>query len=387
MAKNLTSVSKTSKTSVWVYVIGVLILIAAVTIPVVVFLNSGSSSGSGPSPGPATKYSCNQSNNCVSDENGKYTKLTDCESACGSPSPGPSPGPAPGPSPGPAPGPSPGPSPKPKVGDSCGAKVNDIQFGVLGIKNLPTGQKIGKKIKSKTYAGLKDCVTFAQKNQGAAYLGVSTDKTSQVCNVYGNGNGGTAPTDEYTWMFTNSTEDCGCDVGFAPPDEGTSINDMCNACDSKFTDCVGNNFDNPAYAVVDPNKKLLQKSGEELCSSEQFNLCCNAEAGKCGYGIKSTKDANYGTLYLAKCGCKNGTQCGVSPSVNDQSSQIVVDCDATSWKTLNNTWTNYRCCKTDPNCKEGAPVWSGDKSECLFPNGFYVNWGDDDSLNNDAGVY
>ena len=89
MAKNLTSVSKTSKTSVWVYVIGVLILIAAVTIPVVVFLNSGSSSGSGPSPGPATKYSCNQSNNCVSDENGKYTKLTDCESACGSPSPGP----------------------------------------------------------------------------------------------------------------------------------------------------------------------------------------------------------------------------------------------------------------------------------------------------------
>ncbi len=84
MAKNLTSVSKTSKTSVWVYVIGVLILIAAVTIPVVVFLNSGSSSGSGPSPGPATKYSC-KSNECVPDDNGKYTNSTECESACGKP--------------------------------------------------------------------------------------------------------------------------------------------------------------------------------------------------------------------------------------------------------------------------------------------------------------
>ena len=54
---------------------------------------------------------------------------------------------------------------------------------------------------------------------------------------------------------------CGCDVGFAPPGKGTSINDMCNACDSKFTDCVGGDFDGTQDdTVVDPNKKLLQKS-------------------------------------------------------------------------------------------------------------------------------
>ena len=278
---------------------------------------------------------------------------------------------------GPPPPPGPSPAPGPKVGDSCGAKVNGIQFGVLGIKNLPTGQKIGKKLKSKTYAGLKDCVTFA-KNNRAFYLGVSTstDKTSQVCNIY-DGNEETTPTDEYTWMFTNSTEDCGCDVGFAPPDKGTSINDMCNACDSKFTDCVGYNDDSPDV-VVDPNKKLLQKSGEELCHSSQLNLCCDA-GSKCGYGITSVKNSYGETVYPAKCGCKKGTQCGVITNASEMDPQIVVDCDATSYR-IANGGKNYRCCRTDPNCK-------GDKNECLFPNGFYVNWGDIDSLNIDAGVY
>jgi hypothetical protein len=164
---------------------------------------------------------------------------------------------------------------------------------------------------------------------------------------------------------------------------------MCNACDSKFTDCVGGDFDGTQDdTVVDPNKKLLQKSGEELCSSQQTDLCCNAygsnPASKCGYGIKSTTGGPYGTLYLAKCGCKKGTKCGVVTSVGDQGSQIDVNCDATTWQQLpyggNKPETKYRCCKTDPNCKG-----NNNKSECLFPNGFWVNWGD--SLNNDAGVY
>ena len=347
----------------WAKILGVLLLVAAIAIPIIVVLTGKKRKPPGPSPpGPSPPG----------------------PSPPGPSPPGPSPpGPSPpGPSP---PGPSPpGPSPPgPKVGDSCGAKVNGIQFGVLGIKNLPTEQKIGKKIKSKTYAGLKDCVTFANNNN-AVYLGVSTDKTSQVCNIYGNGGTApTAPTDEYTWKLSNSTKDCGCDVGFAPPAKGTSINDMCNACDSKFTDCVGGDFDGTQDGtVVDPNKKLLQQKGEELCSSQQTDLCCNAEAGACGYGIKSTKDVNYGTLYLAKCGCKKGTTCGVVTSVGDQGSQIDVNCDATTWKSLpygrNKPVTKYRCCKTDPNC-------TGDKNKCLFPNGFWVNWGY--SLNNDAGVY
>ena len=64
--------------------------------------------------------------------------------------------------------------------------------------------------------------------------------------------------------------------------------------------------------------------------------------------------------------------------------QPVTTTDEYTWKSLpygeNKPVTKYRCCKTDPNCK-------GDKNECLFPNGFWVNWSDDDSLNNDAGVY
>ena len=323
----------------WAKILGVLLLVAAIAIPIIVVLTGKKGKPAGPSPGPA-------------------------------------PGPAPGPSPPPTP-------PKPKVGDSCGAKVNGIQFGVLGIKNLLAGQKIGKKIKSKTYAGLKDCVTVAQETKGAVYLGVSssTDKKSQVCNVYGNGGTTpTAPTDEYTWKFTNKITDCGCDVGFAPPVEGTSINDMCNACDSKFTDCVGYNDDSPDV-VVDPNKKLLQVSGKQLCHSDQLNLCCNAGTSKygskCGYGITSVKNSDGETVYPAKCGCKKGTQCGVITNASETDPQIIVNCEATSYPIANGK-KNYRCCKTDTNCK-------GDT--CLFPNGFYVNWGNDDSLNNDAGVY
>ena len=103
---------------------------------------------------------------------------------------------------------------------------------------------------------------------------------------------------------------------------------------------------------------------------KQNDLCCNAYGSNpksiCGYGIKSTDGGAYGTLYLAKCGCKKGTTCGVVTSVGDQGSQIDVDCDATTWKQLpyggNKPETKYRCCKTDPNCK-------GNKSECLFPHG------------------